>query len=133
MLQPRLTSIANSTFWIHGFSLSNRRPPHPRLHHGEDRPTGSSFRTQGSRWKLWKTTPHLLLGRSSHPPRHAEVTTVYLGFVTNDQSVSMLPSKANCYVGQRIYVVSRDNEHDQNYYRTDANSAKILSLLFDRG
>ncbi|KIJ13208.1 hypothetical protein PAXINDRAFT_170653, partial [Paxillus involutus ATCC 200175] len=74
---------------------ATRRPSAPRVHLHTTHATEDPSRTQRSpfSWRMWRTLPHLLFGRSHSQPGRAEVTTVYPGFAT-----------------QRIYVASRDGE-----------------------
>ncbi|KIJ13206.1 hypothetical protein PAXINDRAFT_170648 [Paxillus involutus ATCC 200175] len=74
---------------------ATRRPSQSRARVQTTRATEDPSRTQRSpfSWRMWRTLPHLLFGRSHIQPGRAEVTTVYPGFAT-----------------QRIYVASRDGE-----------------------
>ncbi|KAF8837898.1 WD40 repeat-like protein [Paxillus ammoniavirescens] len=63
---------------------TNRRPSPPRTRPRDIHATEDPSRTQGSvlSWRLWRTLPRLLFGRSHGSPRHAELTTIYPGFAT---------------------------------------------------
>ncbi|KIK95201.1 hypothetical protein PAXRUDRAFT_779374 [Paxillus rubicundulus Ve08.2h10] len=66
---------------------TNRRRPH----HATSDP--SYAKKPAFSWRLLRTLPRLLFGRSYDSPRHTKATTIYPGFAT-----------------QRIYVASRDDE-----------------------
>ncbi|KIK93603.1 hypothetical protein PAXRUDRAFT_828818 [Paxillus rubicundulus Ve08.2h10] len=73
-----------------------RRPSPSRTRLRDTHTTGDPSRTQGSAfsWRVWRTLPRLLFGRSHDAPQHTGLTTIYPGFAT-----------------QRIYVASMDDEN----------------------
>ncbi|KIJ15419.1 hypothetical protein PAXINDRAFT_99601 [Paxillus involutus ATCC 200175] len=89
----RVMSVANSTTWTWLPTDRLPSPSHTRLRTTDATDDPSRTQRPAFSWRVWRTLPRQLFGRSHTQPRHAEVTTVYPGFAQ-----------------PRVYVASRDGE-----------------------